>query len=150
MRTSLPADPQTLNPMLFLPQHPTPISLRFSLCISWDPFTPDLGSLHTAMDSVSGWLLPRSLNYKLCKCSVVRNTPSIGHKLCIWRIPPKESPDNKSTLVWKSFSSCAGVGTLHRWCHRAQRCLVRNGWENRGCLKFHQVQKGFGGCPESL
>ena len=67
--------PSNLKLHAVSPQRTTPISLRFLLCITWAPFTPDLGSLHTAMDSVSGWPLPRSLNYKLCKCSVVRNTP---------------------------------------------------------------------------
>ena len=41
---------------------------------SISPITPGLDSLHTATDSLSGWLLPRSPNYKLCRCSVARNT----------------------------------------------------------------------------
>ena len=48
-----------------------------------DPFTPVLGSLHSATDNLSGCLRPRSPNYKLCWCSVVRNrqTPAQENSL---------------------------------------------------------------------
>ena len=59
----------------YLPQCPTPVSSRVLFCNWWTPFTPGLGSIHTATDSLSGWPLPRSPNYKLCRCSVMRNTP---------------------------------------------------------------------------
>ena len=38
---------------------------------------PSLQALaaHNATDSLSGWPLPRSQNYKLCRCSVTRNIP---------------------------------------------------------------------------
>ena len=150
MRISLPADPQTLNPLLF--SHST--QLQFL----WDFLFASLGppSLQILAASTLLWTVYQAgcypevwiINFVNAQSWGIH--PSIGHKLCRRRIPPKESPDNKSTLVWKTFSSCAGVGTPHRWCHRAQRCLVRNGWENRGCLKFHQLQNGFWGCPESL
>ena len=52
---------------------------RVPLCIYWLPFTPSLGSLHIATDSLLGWQLTGSPNYKLCGCSVSRNT--LQHKL---------------------------------------------------------------------
>ena len=52
---------------------------RVPLCIYRIPFTPSLGSLDVAIDNLLGWQLTRSPNYKLCGCSVSRNT--LQHKL---------------------------------------------------------------------
>ena len=73
---------------------------------------------------------------------------TIGHKHYGHEILPQENPGNRFMLespppALLGWVPCTGY-------HGGQRSLVRNQWESRGCLKPHQVQREFGGCPEPL
>ena len=78
MRISLPDGLRALKPMPSFIVSNSNFSKGFPFYVLI-PFTPVVGILHTALDSPSGWPLYRSPNYKLCGCSVSRNT--LQHKL---------------------------------------------------------------------
>ena len=107
---SLPAGPQTLS-LVPSSKALNSNSPKFLLCIYWTPSLQALVATHSARDSLLDWLLPRSPNHKLCRCSVTRNTPSVerlivGRKLYRKGIPLKESPGNSLHLAGKPFSNC--------------------------------------------
>lgn len=102
--------------------------------------TLGLGSLHNATDSLSSWLLPRSLNLKLHGYSVSRVHPSIGkltigHKHYGQGILPQENP--VTGLCWKALQHCQAG------CPAQATTGARGLWSeitgSRGCLKPHQV-----------
>lgn len=151
MTISPPPSPQTLSTIPFF-LVPNPNFSKGSFLHPLEPLhTLGLGSLHNATDSLSSWLLPRSLNLKLHGYSVSRVHPSIGkltigHKHYGQGILPQENPGNWSMLespppALLGWVPCTGY-------HRGQRSLVRNHWESRGCLKPHQIWREFGGRPD--
>ena len=93
LRISVPDGLRALKPIpsFIVPNSNFPKGFPFYVLT---PFTPVLGSLHTALDNLSGWPLCRTPNNKLCGCSVSEISPRVGrlitgHKVYRQGIPPQ-------------------------------------------------------------